>query len=346
MKTGSVNMGRETQQFESELLSFWNRRDAHAICVHSCTAALLLAIQVCGIGTGDEVLVPTLTFVATFQAVKACGAVPVPCDVTDDGFINLSDAARRLTNRTKAIIPVLYAGCDSGISDVYWFAKVNNLAVIEDAAHCFGDETISSRDGIMCFSFDPIKNISCGDGGCILTSDSDIAKKLMDMRLLGVIGDTERRYSGQRSWDFDVTEQGWRLHMNDIAATIGRTQLARFPQIRERRQRSSRMYMETLSTISDIQLFPINTETAVPHIFPIIVKNGARDELRKFLMAANIETGVQYKPNHLLSYFNMGYDLPNAVRLYESMLSLPLHPLLSEDDVQYVIDAVFKFFTK
>jgi dTDP-4-amino-4,6-dideoxygalactose transaminase len=264
----------------------------------------------------------------------------------DDGFIDLSDAAKRLTSRTKAIIPVLYAGCDSGVPDVYQFAEANNLKVIEDAAHCFGDENIASRDGILCFSFDPIKNISCGDGGCILTSDSAIARELVDMRLLGVIGDTERRYSGQRSWDFDVTGQGWRLHMNDIAAAIGRAQLARFPQIRERRQRSARMYVEALSTISELQLFPINTETAVPHIFPIIVKNGARDELRQFLTEAGIETGVQYKPNHLLSYFNMGYDLPNAIRLYKSMLSLPMHPLLSEDDVQYVIDAVFMFFAK
>jgi dTDP-4-amino-4,6-dideoxygalactose transaminase len=346
MKSGSVSMGRETQQFESELLSFWNKHEAHAICVHSCTAALLLATQVCEIGVGDEVLVPTLTFVATFQAVKACGAVPVPCDVMDDGSIDLHDAGKRLTSRTKAIIPVLYAGCDRGIPDVYRFADDNNLMVIEDAAHCFGDENIASRDGIMCFSFDPIKNISCGDGGCILTSDSGIAKRLMDMRLLGVIGDTERRYSGQRSWDFDVTGHGWRLHMNDIAAAIGRAQLVRFPQIRERRQKSTKMYVEALSAISELQLFPINAETAVPHIFPIIIKNGSRNELRKFLIAAGIETGVQYKPNHLLSYFNMGYDLPNAVRLYESMLSLPLHPLLSEDDVQYIIDTVFRFFAK
>ncbi|MDR1609263.1 MAG: DegT/DnrJ/EryC1/StrS family aminotransferase [Holosporales bacterium] len=346
MKTGSVSMGRETQQFESELLSFLGKPDAHVICVHSCTAALLLATQACGIGAGDEVLIPTLTFVATFQAVKACGAVPVPCDVTDDGFIDLSDAAESLTSRTKAIMPVLYAGCDSRIYDVYQFAEANNLRVIEDAAHCFGDENIANRDGIMCFSFDPIKNISCGDGGCILTSDSAIAKKLADMRLLGVIGDTERRYSGQRSWDFDVTEQGWRLHMNDIAAAIGRTQLARFPQIRERRRRSAKMYMKALSAISELQLFPINTETAVPHIFPIIVKDGSRDGLQAFLAEAGIETGVQYKPTHLLSYFDMGYDLPNAVRLYESMLSLPLHPLLSDNDGQYVIDTIFRFFRK
>jgi dTDP-4-amino-4,6-dideoxygalactose transaminase len=134
--------------------------------------------------------------------------------------------------------------------------------------------------------------------------------------------------------------------MNDIAAAIGRAQLARFSQISEKRRRNARMYVEAFSTINNIQLFPLNIETAVPHIFPIIVKNGKRDELQAFMQEAGIETGIQYKPNHMLSYFNLGYDLPNAARLYKNILSLPIHPLLSEADIKHVINTMFIFFNK
>ena len=347
LKGQVVNMGEEVKLFEEELHKFFGRPESNVTCVHSCSAALQLSVQACDIIFGDEVLAPTLTFVSTFQAVKANGAIPIPCDVDpDDGFIDLKDAESRLTKNTKAIVPVLFAGCSSKINKVYEFAKCHNLKVIEDAAHSFGDEEVAKRDGILCFSFDPIKNISCGDGGCILTSQNDITERLKDMRLLGVIGDTEKRFSGKRSWDADVKEQGWRLHMNNIAAAIGRAQLAKFPEIRRLRQRNASLYLEKLKDIFEIQLFPINARTAVPHIFPIIVKDGKRDELKAFLAGAGIETGVQYKPNHLLSYFDLGYKLPNAERLYREILSLPVHPFVSEDDIEYIILNVRKFFKR
>ncbi|MBR1480046.1 MAG: DegT/DnrJ/EryC1/StrS family aminotransferase [Alphaproteobacteria bacterium] len=345
LRTQVVNMGTEVKAFEKELHAFFGRPEAEVTCVHSGTAALLLTAQSCGISAGDEVLVPTLTFISTFQAIKATGAIPIPCDIDlDDGFISLEDAERRLTSRTKAIVPVLYAGCSSKIHKVYEFAKSHNLKVIEDAAHCFGDETIAQRDGVLCFSFDPIKNISCGDGGCVLTTQHDVTERLKDLRLLGVIGDTEKRFKGLRSWDADVKEQGWRLHMNNIAAAIGRAQLAKFPEIRALRQRNARLYIEGLVDIDELQLLPINAKTAVPHIFPVLVKDGHRNELRQFLQEQGVETGVQYKPNHLLSYFNMGYSLPNAEKFYAEELSLPVHPLVSAEDVGYVIDCIKRFF--
>ena len=344
LKTQVVNMGTEVKMFEEELHKFFGRTDAYVTCVHSGTAALQLSIQACDIKADDEVLVPTFTFVSTFQAVEANGAHPIPCDVsTQDGFIDLNDAKKRITAKTKAIIPVLFAGCSEKIGEVYKFAADNNLKVIEDAAHCFGDEQIAKRNGILCFSFDPIKNISCGDGGCVLTSQKDIAERLKDMRLLGVIGDTERRFQGKRSWNSDVKELGWRLHMNNISAAIGRAQLAKFPEIRRLRQRNAQIYLDKLADVSGIQLFPINATTAVPHIFPIIVKNGHRDELQKYLADAGIETGVQYKPNHLLSYFNMGYALPNAEKLYSEILSLPVHPLVSAEDIEYITEKIKAF---
>ncbi len=346
LRSQVVNMGIEVREFEGELKKFFGREDADVTTVHSCTAAIQLALQACGIKPGDEVLVPTFTFVATFQAVSANGAIPIPCDIDlDDGFINLLDAERRVNSRTRCIIPVLYAGCDSKIASVYDFAKKHNLQVIEDAAHCFGDENIAKREGIICFSFDPIKNISCGDGGCILTARKEVTERLKDIRLLGVKGDTERRFHGQRSWDADVSEQGWRLHMNNISAAIGRAQLKKFGIMREIRQRNARLLLENLKSIEQIRLFPLNVKTAVPHIFPIVVKDGNRDALKDYLKVNGIETGVQYKPNHLLTYFNRGYDLPNAMELYRTILSLPIHPHVSEQEVYRIIEKVSEFFT-
>jgi dTDP-4-amino-4,6-dideoxygalactose transaminase len=340
-----INMGLETMMFEKELAQFFRRSESDVLCVNSCTAALHLSLQATGVSLWDEVLVPTHTFISTFQAVTATGAIPIPVDVDfDDGFISLSDAAKRLTKKTKAIIPVRFAGCGGDkIDNIYDFAIKHNLQVIEDVAHCFGDENIANSNGVLCFSFDPIKNITCSDGGCVVTNNEVVATHIKDARLLGVIGDTEARYRGQRSWDADTTFQGFRYHMNNICASIGRAQLSRFKELREARQKYSRMYIDALQDNPNIQLFPINANTAVPHIFPIIVKENRRDALMAYLFENGIESGVQYKPNHLLTKFYKGYQLPISEKLYASILSIPLHPKLSESDVLFVIDKINYF---
>ena len=340
-----ANMGKETQLFEQELKMFLGRQDAYIICVSSCTAALQLALQSVGIKQGDEVLVSTLTFVSTFQAIKALGAIPIPCDVSiNTGFIDIEDIKRRITSKTRAIVPVLYGGIDDNIHEIYKIANEYNLSIVEDAAHSFGNKEIIKRNGILCFSFDAIKNLSCTDGGAIACSNIEIANRIKDLRLLGVLGDTKKRYLGQRSWDFDVIEQGWRYHMNNLCAAIGRAQLVKFDQISARRCKYAEMYLNGLNNINEMQLFPINIKTAVPHIFPVIIKNNKRNELQQYLLDNNIGSGVQYKPNHLLSYFNLGYNLPNAEWIYRHVLSIPLHPLLHTEDVEYIIETIRRFF--
>jgi dTDP-4-amino-4,6-dideoxygalactose transaminase len=340
-----INMGSETREFEKELKEFFGIPHLHVLCVNSCTAALHLSLQALGVGYGDEVLVPTFTFISSFQAVSASGATPIPVDIDlEDGFINIDDAKKRMTNKTKAIMPVLFAGCGNNkIHKIYEMAGENNIRVVEDVAHSFGDENIAKRAGVLCFSFDAIKNITCSDGGCVLTDSEEVASKIKDARLLGVMGDTDVRYEGKRSWDADTTEQGWRYHMSNICASIGRAQLSRFnSELKPPRQKYSKMYMDELKNLKNIQLFPIDVDTAVPHIFPIIVKNGMRDALKAYLLEKGIETGVQYKPNHLLTKFNRGYSLPNSEQLYANILSIPLHSKLSEDDVLYIIENIKK----
>lgn len=335
-------MGEETMLFEQELSSFLQ---TNVLCVSSGTAALQLALQSIDIQPGDNILVPSFTFVATFQAIKALNAIPIPCDIDiQTCFLDRNDVEKRINKKTKAILPVLYAGIDIGISEIYNLAHTYNLHVIEDAAHSFGNLQITKRKGILCFSFDAIKNLSCTDGGAIACQDKNILERIQDARLLGIIGDTECRYKNQRSWDFDVQSQGWRYHMSNLCAAIGRTQLRKFSKLADNRKKIANLYLNELKNIPEIRLLPIDTNISVPHIFPIIINNNKRNELRNFLLQNNIGCGVQYKPNHLLTYFNLNYSLPNTEWIYDHILSIPLHPLLTEQEVEFIIEKIKQFF--
>ena len=227
-----LGMGKEVQNFEKDLTIFFGRP---ALCVANGTAALHLSLQAAGVGLGDEILIQSLTYVASFQAISATGAKPVPCDINPNTFcFDWRDAESRLTSKTKAIMPVHYSGRVGDLTEIYTFAKNHGLRVIEDAAHAYGSEYLGRKIGsfgdIACFSFDGIKNITSGEGGCIVTNDKEILQKVRDARLLGVQKDSENRYEGKRSWHFDVTAQGWRYHMSDIMASIGLEQLKNFPK--------------------------------------------------------------------------------------------------------------------
>ncbi len=341
---GYLGMGEEVKLFEQEVRVFLET-DNEVICVNTGTAALHLALQAIGVGPGDEVLVPSLTYVATYQAVSAIGAIPVSCDVVESkAFIDLLDAERRITNLTKAIIPVHYGSNSDGIEDVYSFAKKHSLRVIEDAAHSFGCQRNGRRVGadgdFICFSFDGIKNITSGEGGAIVTGDIAAAQRIKDARLLGVEKDTEKRYSGQRSWTFDVTEQGWRYHMSNIMASIGREQLRKIDIFSKRRNSIARRYAHELLNIHNLILLDFNYDLLVPHIFPVRILNGLKKEVAGKLSELGIETGAHYQPNHLLSLYASNYPLPVTELLSNELLSIPIHPGLSYMDQTWVINSI------
>jgi len=333
-----LGMGAEVQRFEQALEVFFERP---AVCVNTGTAALHLALQGCGIGSGDDVLVPSLTYVASFQAISATGARPVACDIAPSTLtLDWRDAERRLTPRTKAVMPVHYSGGVGGLDEIYAFAKRNGLRVIEDAAHAFGsthhDKRVGAAGDVVCFSFDGIKNITSGEGGCVVTSDQDVLRKIRDARLLGVEKDSERRYAGERSWEFDVSAQGWRYHMSDIMAAIGLAQMGRFAEFSDKRRTLARRYEELLSSVPGIFHIPHDYAEVVPHIFPILLPPGTdREWVRNQMLDAGIQTGVHYQPNHHLSYFRQIEELPLPVTdaISSRLLSLPLHPDLSFGDV-------------
>lgn len=344
LKNEFLGMGEEVGLFENELSQFFKRP---VVCVNTGTSALQLALQSVGIGYGDEVLIQSLTYVASFQAISATGAYPVACEINESTLtIDLVDARKKITKKTKAIMPVHYSGSPGELDEIYEFAKENNLRVIEDAAHAFGskykNKLIGSFGDIVCFSFDGIKNITSGEGGCIVTSDLNSLNKLKDLRLLGVLKDSDFRYQNKRSWDFDVEEQGWRYHMSNIMAAIGRTQLKKIDKFKLKRQKIAKFYDTFFKSINGIDCLEINFEETVPHIFVIKVKNMDRDSLRLNLESKGIQTGIHYKPNHLLSFYRQGrLELTESV--FDKILTLPLHPDLKETEVRYICSSVKEF---
>lgn len=348
MSDGYLGMGKEVQLFEQELEAFFLKK-TKVVCVNTGTSALHLALQACGVGRGDEVLVPSITYVASFQAIAATGAQPIACDIDmNNGSISLSDLERKITMRSKAIMHVHYASHVGDRSGIYQIANTYGLRVVEDAAHSFGGlnevgQIIGSEGDVLCFSFDGIKNITCGEGGAIVSSDSEIIEKARDLRLLGVKKDTDNRYNGKRSWDFEVSDQGWRYHMSNINAAIGREQLKKIEHFTHKRRNLVNFYIECLSDVP-VKILDLNYNNICPHILPVLVNRGQRDQLRKYLLDLNIETGIHYKPNHLLSRFRSD-GCTQAERFGMMALSLPLHCYLTYDDIARITESMKTFFS-
>lgn len=348
LKREYLGMGQDVNKFESELREFFGGRDV--TLVNTGTAALHLAVQGAGIKDGDEVLVQSLTYVACFQAIRATGGVPVACEVDDNTLtIDLKDAESKLTPKTKAIMPIHYAGQCGDLDAIYEFAKKHNLRVIEDASHAFGTtykgRKIGSFGDIVCISMDGIKNITSGEGGMIITDDPVCQKVVKDARLLSVQNDTDSRFKGTRTWLFDVDQPGWRYHMSNIMAAIGYTQLKKFPKFKHIRQTLAKIYQQELGNVEGVKIIPCNYDEVVPHIFVVRITNGKRNEVKQFLNDNGVATGMHYRPNHLLSLFAVNQDnatLKHTDEIYEQLITLPLHADMNEEDVRYVCETLKK----
>jgi dTDP-4-amino-4,6-dideoxygalactose transaminase len=221
---------------------------------------------------------------------------------------------------------------------------------VEDAAHAFGTvykgKKIGSFGDVVCFSFDGIKNITSGEGGAVVTRDDKVAEFVKDARLLGIHKDTDKRYSGQRSWEFDVFNQGYRYHMSNLFAAIGLAQLKRFEkEFKPYRQKLAKRYYENLKKIRGLALFPNDYDDVVPHIFPIKVLDGKRNSLRQYLVDNGVECGIHYYPNHYLKlYRRESRAMPVTEKAYNELLSIPLHPDLTLRDQDYILDKITEFF--
>ena len=361
LRSGWITTGPKVKRFEEEFAQYIGCR--HAIAVNSCTAALHIALTALDIGSDDEVIVPTLTFCSSANVVVHAGARPVLVDVGEDFNVQAETIERAITPRTKAIIVVHYSGQACDLAAVYDIARRHHLAVIEDAAHAVGAEYNNHKIGasyhtqvlgtnkhITCFSFYAIKNLTTGEGGMIVTSDPELAERIRMLSLHGMNRDAWKRYSSAGSWFYEIQEAGFKYNMTDIQAGMGIHQLKKLDRFIETRARYAGMYSEAFSEVPEIEtpLMHGNRKHAW-HLYVIKLALERlkidRAEFIEELRAQNIGTSVHFIPVHLHPYYRekFGYrhgDLKQAEYLYDRIVSLPLYPAMTEDDVHDVIRAV------
>ena len=335
----------KVEQFEQELQAYLG--NGQVVAVNTGTSALHLALDALGIGAGDEVIVPSLTFVASFQAISMVGATPVACEVSPDTLLmDMQDVLTLITDRTKAIIPVHYAGNPCDMEQLLRLKESRGIRIIEDAAHALGSlyngRKVGSFGDICCFSFDSIKNITCGEGGAIVCQEKALADKIRIKRTLGI-----ERQLGTERWLYEVSEQGYRYHMSNINAAIGLEQLKKIDTFINRRREICIYYEKAFKNIAGIKMLAVNYQEVAPHIFVIRVLNERRNDLIEYLRRCDIETGLNYIPNHLHPlYQQRDKAFPVSEQLYKEIITLPLHCRLSDQDVDFVIESVKEFFAK
>jgi len=348
LRSGWLGLGPKTKEFEDAFAKYIGV--PYAVGVNSCTAALDLAVKLCNIQEGDEVLVPTLTFVSTAHAVVYNKGTPVFCDIDPDTLlISLDSIREKLTSRTKAIIIVHFGGRCVDIEAVRAIVGPD-VKIIEDNAHAagssFNGKMAGSLGDIGCFSFQAVKNICCGDGGMLTLKDEEEHLRAKKLRWLGIDKGTWDRTTNFNKylWEYNVEEIGLKCHMNDIMAAIGLVQLKRLNELNQKRREVVKTYYNQLSQIPEVVL-PVDDDgasTSSWHLFPIKIKN--RDDLLAYLMEQDIHVGVHYKPIHLYPCYQQQHTtLPVAEQVWLELLSLPLHPNLTHEDVLTVCNAIQQF---
>ncbi len=343
-----LGMGATTKEFEDRIRSYTGAK--HVIAVNTGTSALHIALAVFNLQPDDEVLVPSMTFVASIQAILSAGAKPVFCEIEPDTLnMDMEDALSRVSDRTKVIMPVHYGGFVCDMDTLMPFARKRGIKVVEDAAHAYGSSYKGRKVGtlgdVTCFSFDPIKNITCGEGGAVTTDDDAIAARIVPKRILGIDNDTWSRYKNERNWFYAVTTPGYRYHMPNINAAIGLAQHEKMEEFRRRKIEIVERYNRELAGIEGLRLLKMPLEEAFPFFYIVRVENGRRDAMMKFLKERGIGTGVHYIPNHIQPLFaGSQISLPITEMVFEQMLTLPLHCELSDADVEKVIAEIKSFF--
>jgi dTDP-4-amino-4,6-dideoxygalactose transaminase len=348
-QSGWLGLGSTTFAFEEELKRYLGCR--HAIAVNSGTAAIHLALTGFGVGPGDEVIVPSITYVATIQAIIATGATPVFCESHETNLLmDVDDVCRKITDRTKAVIPVHYAGNPCDMDRLLTLAKRYGFWVIEDAAHAFAsnykNRMIGSFGHATCFSFGPMKVVTCGEGGAVVLNDDDVAENIRRGRVLGIENkETSQRYKDSRTWFYEVVSPGYRYHMPNFCAAVGLVQLRKLPDFLKRRREICHSYNAAFKRLRTVRILDIDYHDIAPQIYTLRVINGARDQFIDFLKDRSIGTGIHYIANHLHPYFRQYVcdGLPLSSRLWREIVTLPLYVDMTDDAVQMVIEAVVAF---
>ncbi len=351
LRSGWLGLGPKTEQFEQQFAGFVGSR--FAVALNSGTAALHLAMDILGIGPGDEVIVPSITFISTVHAVSYVGATPVFADIERDTMnLSVEDIERKITNKTKAIIVVHMAGHPCDMDAVHELAQSKGIKVVEDAAHACGaiykGKRIGSISDMTCFSFHAVKNLTSGEGGAITCKAEWMNRKLREKRWVGISRDTWIRSSHEKvyAWQYFVDQVGYKYHMNDLQAAIGLVQLNKLERLNERRREIAERYGAELKDLDWIEL-PQERSYGLSswHLYQIkFAHESLRDRMISHLQEQNIATGVHYYPCHLHpSYIHLKATVPISSEIWKRILTLPIHPNITDEDLDRILQRIREF---
>lgn len=359
LRSGWLTTGPKTAQFESEFGKYVGA--PHALAVNSATAGLHLALAALGVGPGDEVITTPLTFCSTVNTIFQVGATPVLADIGADGNIDPESIETRITPRTRAIIPVHLGGLPCEMEAVWNLARRHGLHVIEDAAHAIGSHyrgvpigsghpSNGARSDAVVYSFYATKNLTTGEGGMVTTHDACLEEELKVLCLHGISRDAWNRYADRGSWFYDVTRCGFKYNLSDIQSAIGIHQLRKQERFVRTRERCARLYNLVFENVPELELPPDRDDCRHSwHLYALRLRldrlNITRDEFILELRKRRIGASVHFIPVPLFSYFAPHAALPHnhcprTLELYPRLVSLPLYPEMTDEQVIYVSDAV------
>jgi len=345
--------GPKLRKFEAAFAKFTGAK--FAVGVSNGTAALHLSLKALGIGKGSEVIIPDITFAATASSVLLTGATPVLVDVGEDLNISITSIKKSITSKTKAIIPVHFAGKSCKINEVSSIARKNHLAIIEDCAHAIGAKINGKHVGTFgqsgCFSFYPTKNFTTIEGGMVITNSKNVADFVRSARNHGISKTLASRFSGGKPWDYDIENPGYNYRLDEIRASLGINQIKRIKKMNLLRKKAADYYTKKLGNVNGVVVpdKSIGTEHA-HHLYVIRItrKYGiTRDILFQKLLKKGIRTSVHYKPLHKFTIFKKMAktidSLSNSKNAYSQILSLPIYPSISKKQQDLVISCIEKY---
>lgn len=350
IRSGWISTGPKCAELEQMFVDMWKVK--YAVSVTNCTDALHLCCLVCGVGPGDEVLCPSLTFAASANCIRYAGATPVFCDIVGPDHINIDpeDIKKKISPKTKAIVVVHMAGYPAKMDEIMAIAKEHNLKVIEDACHGPLSEYKGKKLGTIgdcaAFSFFSNKNISTGEGGMFISNSEELANKARLMRSHGMTTMSYQRASGHAT-AYDIVELGYNFRLDDIRASIAIEQLKKLPGDLEKRILVRKRYVEDLSKIKGVVVpFADCTEFTSNYIMPVVLTQGSkedRDAIREKIHAAGIQTSVHYPAIHKFSiYKDYGAVLPQTEYVTDHEITLPMYAALTMEQVDFICETVNK----
>jgi dTDP-4-amino-4,6-dideoxygalactose transaminase len=353
LHSGWLTMGPKTIAFEAKYREYIGSKNA--VSMNSCTACLHLALKAVNIKRGDEVIVPAITFAATAEVVTYFQATPVFADVDEHTHnIDVSKIEEMITKKTKAIIPVHYAGQPCDMDEILDIARKHRLSVIEDAAHAvpawYKEKKIGTIGDITCFSFYATKSLTTGEGGMATTENDEWADKMSILRLHGISKDAWKRYTNQGSWYYEVSESGYKYNMTDIQAGLGLAQLRKIDWMWKRRQEIAGKYTEAFQFMDEITPPRIKPDRkSAWHLYVIklnpVALNVDRNQFMEELKEREIGTSVHFIPLYRHPYYRDTFSctsqgFPVSERIYERIISLPIYPGMTDGNIERVVEAV------